>query len=384
MNRTLSAILGICLLGLFLVGMVVLISTFLEQLDPSDAGSSPTRFLMVGVLLVGSLACLLAQILLVQRIFTADKPKPTTLIRFTRVPDSPDAASFCAANSAPTKTPEGIPIERFTCGRYQIQRQLGAGGMAIVYLALDPAFDRPVAIKVLPAHLCANAANRERFRREAHAIAALEHAAAVPVYDFGEERGQPFLVMRYLPGGSLQDRLQTPLPLSASVGILRRIIPALAKAHAMGMVHRDIKPGNILFDGEENPYLGDFGLVKLLEGEVSLSQGEFFGTPTYASPEQCRGDQHIDPRTDIYSLTAMFFRMATGFVPYSGNALTVMSKHLHDPVPRLEEYCAGLPAGLQTIIDRGMAKNPGSRYVSVGALAAALDEVVPAEFLADD
>jgi serine/threonine protein kinase len=372
------ALLGLILIGSVLAGYVILMASLLEQWDPADASYPLARLLLYAILAVIGAAGVIIQIRLVRRMLMKEEGDFPTLTSPLPTPIPIPPPPMRLEKSEETPPPNRSLLKNKSFGRYRIQQQVGVGGMAIVYLALDPAFDRYVAIKVLPAHLCANSVSRERFRREAYAIAALEHTAAVPVYDFGEEQGQPYLVMRYLAGGSLQDHLQAaPLSLAATVNILRRIIPALAKAHGMGMIHRDIKPGNILFDEEENPYLTDFGLVKMLEGEESLSRSEFFGTPVYASPEQCSGDHEIDGRSDIYSLTAMLFRMITGFAPYSGSAMVVMSKHIHDPIPRVSEYCANLPAGLQAVIDRGMAKVPIERFSTVGELAAALEEIFP-------
>jgi serine/threonine protein kinase len=376
-NSWIRALLGFGAIGLLLAGYASFVSAVLANLDSRDASSPQVRVLLEGILLLGGLAGLAVQIHLIRRAF---QPEAPALDERERPREMESAASIHPPLALHTRITRPVPVPptaHLRFGRYRIQRQIGAGGMGVVYLAIDPAFGREVAIKVLPAYLCGNDGSRERFRREARAVAALEHAAAVPVYDFGEEHGQPFLVMRYLAGGSLHDRLQADgMHPAHAIPLILRIIPALAKAHALGMVHRDIKPGNILFDREENPHLSDFGLVKLWEGEESLSQGEFFGTPTYASPEQCRGDQPIDHRSDIYSLTAMLFRMLTGFAPYTGNALALMAKHVHEPVPRLDEFAPGLPANLQPIIDRGMAKAPRDRYASVREIAEALNALI--------
>jgi serine/threonine protein kinase len=263
-------------------------------------------------------------------------------------------------------------------GRYRIIENLGGGGMAVVYLAVDTAFDRRVAVKVLPSNLCAEEGNRERFRREARSIAALEHAAVVPVYDYGEENGQPYLVMRYMPGGSLKDRLsRNRLPLAPIDSILARISAALDKAHAKGMIHRDIKPANILFDLEENAYIADFGLVKLMEASSQLTQSEFFGTPAYTSPEQARGERTVDGRVDVYSLAATLFHMLAGSPPYSAaNPMALMMKHVADPIPRLADFAGGLPDAFQAVIDRGMAKAPQDRYPTAGEMARAFGTVL--------
>jgi len=256
-------------------------------------------------------------------------------------------------------------------GKYRILDKVGAGGMAVVYLGQEEVFERPVAVKVLPSHLGQDPDNRERFRREAKAIASLEHAAVVPVYDYGQDGEQLFLVMRYMQGGSLKDRLtHGRIPLPAAATIVKRIASALDKAHSMGMIHRDIKPGNILFDLEDNPYITDFGLVKMVESSVQLTHSEFFGTPAYTSPEQCQGDKEIDGRSDVYSLTAMFFHMVTGTPPYeSNNAMALLMKHVADPIPQLSAAAPDLPAALQRVIERGMAKLPADRYATAGEMA---------------
>jgi serine/threonine protein kinase len=263
-------------------------------------------------------------------------------------------------------------------GRYQILEKLGSGGMAVVYLAQDASFERQVAIKVLASNLGADPDNRERFRREAKAIALIEHTAVVPVYEYGEDGELLYLVMRYMPGGSLKDRLtRGPLTPEFAAAVTRRAASALDKAHSMGMIHRDIKPGNILFDLEENAYITDFGLVKLAEASVQLSHSEFFGTPAYTSPEQCQGEKTIDARADTYSLTAVFFHMVTGSPPYqSKNAMALLMKHISDPIPRLADTAAGLPSALQSVIDRGMAKSPSDRYASTGDMARDVERIV--------
>jgi serine/threonine protein kinase len=265
-----------------------------------------------------------------------------------------------------------------TIGRYQILDKIGSGGMSAVYLARDAVFDRQVAVKVLSTQLGEDPGHRERFRREARAIAMLEHAAVVPVHDYGEDGEQLFLVMRYMQGGSLKDRLSRGrLTLPAAAAVVRRVASALDRAHAMGMIHRDIKPGNVLFDLDDNPYITDFGLVKMVEVSVQLTHSEFFGTPAYTSPEQCRGEKTIDVRADVYSLCAMFFHMVAGSPPYqAGNAMALLMKHVSDPVPRLADFAPDLPAVLQGVIDRGMAKSPAERFASAGRMAREVDRIV--------
>lgn len=257
--------------------------------------------------------------------------------------------------------------------RYTIKQELGRGGMAIVYLAHDPRFGRDVAIKVL-SHLSEDPKARGRFEREARTIAGLEHRAIVPVYDFGEENDQLFLVMRLMPGGSLADRIgQGPIPLAETGIILDRIASALDYAHRQGIVHRDLKPGNILFDQHNAAFLADFGIAKLLEAQMTFTGSSIVGTPAYISPEQVQGDQAIDGRADIYALGAILFEMLTGKIPYDApTPYAVFMKHVNAPPPRLAEVNTNLPPHVQGVVDRAMAKNPADRFETAGKLVAAL------------
>ncbi|MBL8095726.1 MAG: SUMF1/EgtB/PvdO family nonheme iron enzyme [Anaerolineales bacterium] len=262
-------------------------------------------------------------------------------------------------------------------GRYQLQGMLGQGGMATVYRAYDPNFRRDVAIKVLPANLLSQADLRARFQREAETIAALEHPAIVPVYDFGEDSAsnQPYIVMRLMTGGSLAERLRGgPLALGETVRLYRQLAPALDQAHARGVVHRDLKPGNILFDGSGNAYVADFGLAKLTDSNTQLSATGLMGTPAYMSPEQARGDKEIGPASDIYAMGAMLFHTLSGKLPYEADTAVGMAlRHVTDPVPQLSLSRPGLPRGCDNVIATAMAKTPATRYASAGTLVSALE-----------
>src|SRR5512137_1126343 len=204
-------------------------------------------------------------------------------------------------------------------GIYQIKSEIGRGGMATVYHAYDPRFEREVALKVLPREMLHDPQFRTRFEREAKTIALLEHPAIVPVYDFGEEGGQPYFVMRYMTGGSLSDRIKKgPMSLQDAVHIFERIAPALDDAHAKGIIHRDLKPGNILFDQYGEPYVSDFGIAKLAASQTNVTGSGIVGTPAYMSPEQAQGVQ-IDGRSDIYGLGVILFEMLSGRQPYEGD-----------------------------------------------------------------
>ncbi len=265
-------------------------------------------------------------------------------------------------------------------GRYDIQRELGRGGMATVFLAFDPSFAREVAIKVLPRNLLHDPQFHARFEREARTIATLEHPSIVPVYDFGEDDDQPYLVMRYMHGGSLTDRLKgKPLSIPETVRIFNQIAAALDLAHAKGLVHRDLKPSNILFDQAGNAYVADFGIVKISDASIQYTQG-IIGTPAYMSPEQARGDEQVDRRSDIYALGTILFEMLTGKQPYqSDTPMGLALAHVTEPVPRILEQREDLPPEAEAIIDRAMAKEPDSRFSTASALADAISNMATSD-----
>jgi serine/threonine-protein kinase len=262
-------------------------------------------------------------------------------------------------------------------GRYEIKAELGRGGMATVYRAYDPRFKRDVAIKVLPHEFLHDPQFRTRFEREAETIAALEHPAIVPVHDFGEEDGQPYIVMRLMTGGSLAGRLERgPLPLGEAARIFSCLAPALDKAHAKGIIHRDLKPGNILFDADENPCISDFGIAKLIEATATFTGTGVVGTPAYISPEQARGEHSIDGRSDIYALGAIVFQMLTGKLPYEADTpMGIAIKHITEPTPHILETRPDLPRGCEDLIQKAMAKNRDERFSTASGLAEALTTV---------
>ncbi|MFZ0548062.1 MAG: serine/threonine-protein kinase [Candidatus Promineifilaceae bacterium] len=262
-------------------------------------------------------------------------------------------------------------------GRYEIEKELGRGGMAVVYLAMDPFMSREVAIKVLPRQFTFDPQFRARFQREAQVIAKLDHPAIVPVYDFGEHEEQPFIVMRYMKGGSLADRLKEngPIPVPQAAEILKRIGSALDEAHQKGIVHRDLKPGNILFDDRGDAFVADFGIVKMSEATIQYTGNAIIGTPGYMSPEQARGEEEVDGRSDIYSLGAIAYEMLTGKLPYqSDTPMGLVMKHILEPVPNLLVDRPDLPSNTATVISKAMAKEPNQRFQSCVDIASALSD----------
>jgi len=265
-------------------------------------------------------------------------------------------------------------------GRYEIKAEIGRGGMATVYHAYDPRFEREVALKVLPREMLHDPQFRTRFEREAKTIAMLEHPAIVPVYDFGEEDGQPYFVMRYMTGGSLTDRMKHgPMSIQEVAHLFEHLAPALDEAHAKGIIHRDLKPGNILFDQYGEPYISDFGIAKILDTQTNVTGSAILGTPAYMSPEQAQGEG-IDGRSDIYGLAVILFELLTGQQPYHGDTpMSVVVKHITDPIPHILQVKPDLPPAIEAVIEKAMAKDREERFSTVKALTEALDAVVRSE-----
>jgi len=264
-------------------------------------------------------------------------------------------------------------------GRYEVKAEIGRGGMATVFHAYDPRFERDVAIKVLPPAFMHDPQFRARFEREAKMIALLEHPAIVPVYDFGEQGGQPYIVMRYMSGGSLEERLKAgPLSVTETVQLISRLAPALDAAHTKGIIHRDLKPGNILFDRYGNAFLSDFGIARLTQGSAATLTGDVvLGTPAYMSPEQVQGDRELDGRSDLYSLGIILFQMLTGKVPFASDTpAKTMLMHILEPVPQLLDIKPDLPAAIAAMLGRALAKEPEARFATSAEMASALEAAV--------
>jgi len=268
-----------------------------------------------------------------------------------------------------------------TIGRYEIKDVIGRGGMATVYLAHDPNSKRDVAVKVLPRESLGDESNAlERFKNELQTIASLEHPAIVPVYDVGEDNGQPFFVMRYMAGGSLSMLIQDgKLSLRDTARIIERITVALDHAHKKGIIHRDIKPDNILFDQTDNPYISDFGVAKLTEVPGSVNpESRVVGTPGYMSPEQAY-DQNVDARTDVYALGVVIYQMLSGRTIQRFSTNTSLDKvraYIEEqPLPNILETNPAIDPEVDVIIRTAMARNKNERYPTAIDLARALNRI---------
>lgn len=243
--------------------------------------------------------------------------------------------------------------------------------MATVYFARDPSFGRYVAIKTLPSAWVHDADSRERFEREGRMIASLEHPAIVPVYDFGEDSGHPYLVMQFMKGGSLAHRLRRKIfSLEEACDLITVIASAIDKIHKEGVVHRDLKPDNILFDEDDNPYIADFGIANLSNANAGVGSMAMLGTLNYASPERLLRGNTSNFLSDIYALGVILFEMVTGEIPYPGEmTIQVIKAILSAPVPKASKINPDLPVALDSLLERALAKNPAHRYQSAAELA---------------
>jgi serine/threonine-protein kinase len=262
-------------------------------------------------------------------------------------------------------------------GGYEVSEIVGRGGTGVVLKAFDPALQRFVAVKALAAHLATNAAARRRFAREAQAAAAVVHEHVVAIHAVSETEGQPYLVMQYVAGRSLQERIdcEGPLELKEIVRIAMQAASGLAAAHAQGLVHRDVKPANILLEnGVERVKLSDFGLARAIDDASLTQSGVVSGTPQYMAPEQARGEA-LDHRADLFSLGSVMYAMCTGHSPFRAETLMGVLRRICDDRPRpVREINPDVSEWLADVIDRLLAKQPADRFQSADELAELLGQ----------
>jgi eukaryotic-like serine/threonine-protein kinase len=253
-------------------------------------------------------------------------------------------------------------------GQFRIVERIGAGGMAMVFKAYQSTLDRYVAVKVLPAYNARDPVFVKRFEQEARAVAKLAHPNIVQIHDFGSEGDITYIVMEYVDGGTLKDRLKQALPVAEAADFIIQAAEGLDCAHRNGLVHRDVKPANMLLRKDGHLLLSDFGIAKILERTTSLTRvGAGIGTPQYMSPEQSMG-QAVDRRSDIYSLGIVFFHCLTGRVPFQADSpITVTVKQVNEPLPVDRLATAGVPAPIIQVVQQMTAKSPSERYQSADA-----------------
>jgi tRNA A-37 threonylcarbamoyl transferase component Bud32/tetratricopeptide (TPR) repeat protein len=253
-------------------------------------------------------------------------------------------------------------------GPYRILEQLGQGGMATVFKAYHAALDRFVAIKVLHPAFLADPNFQARFQREAKVVARLDHPSIVPIYDFADHGGRPYLVMKFIEGETLKARLaRAPLARGEGLRIVESAGGALAYAHTRGVLHRDIKPSNILLAPDGAIYLADFGLARMAQaGESTLSNDMMLGTPQYISPEQARGERNLDAGTDIYSFGVVLYEMVVGRVPFSADTpFSIIHDHIYKPLPLPRRINPRVPEGVERVLLKALAKERADRFASV-------------------
>jgi serine/threonine protein kinase len=258
---------------------------------------------------------------------------------------------------------------------YTLLESIGYGGMAVVYRARQESLDRTVAVKVLSENLAASPEFMERFRREARTAARLRHPNVITVYDFGEdERGVPYLVLEYIEGPTLADLMDAGLDDDRVADLLDEIAAGLDYAHARGVVHRDVKPGNVLTTLDGRVILADFGLAWLLEGAQLTMTGGMIGTPEYMSPEQAAG-LPFDQRADVYALGIVLYEMLVGERPFDAQTpIGILLQRLQEPAPSVLLARPELPLAVGAVLDKALVRDPNERYASAGELAAAFRE----------
>src|SRR6478672_880186 len=270
-----------------------------------------------------------------------------------------------------------------TClsGRYRLDVQIGTGGMSTVYRAFDTTLERVVAVKLMHREIASDSDQLERFRREARAVAQFSHPHIVGVIDAGEDDGRPYIVFEYVEGETLKDRIRRcgELPVDESLAYAIEITRALGSAHAHAIVHRDVKPQNVLLDPEGSAKVTDFGIARSLRDDGLTADGRVLGTTDYVSPEQALGHD-VDGQSDIYSLGVVLFEMLTGDVPFHGeNQIAVAMKHVREDLPDIQAIRPEVSATTAAVLDHMTDKDLEHRYPDVPALVADLEDALALE-----
>ena len=268
-------------------------------------------------------------------------------------------------------------VGELIAGRYELEKLVGSGGMSNVFRAHDRLLERTVALKILHEQYTRDDDYVERFRREARAVAGLAHPNIVTVIDRGEQDGRQFIVFEYVDGQNLKDLTRNgPLEVREAIGLTLQVARALSFAHDRGLVHRDVKPQNVLLNEDGQAKVTDFGIARSLDVQGVTQTGTVLGTSDYIAPEQARG-QRVDPKTDIYSLGAVLFELLVGEVPFAGdNFVAVAMRHVNEPAPSVLERRPDCPARLDLAIRRAMAKDPDDRFESMDDFIAELEACV--------
>jgi eukaryotic-like serine/threonine-protein kinase len=268
-----------------------------------------------------------------------------------------------------------VVVGETMAGRYELQELVGTGGMSSVYKAHDTLLERNVALKILHDHYTTDDDFVERFKREARAVARLSHPNIVTVIDRGQDGGKQFIVFEYIDGENLKERLVRSgrLPVRDALELALQVARALAFAHEHGLVHRDVKPQNVLLNGDGRAKVTDFGIARSLDVDGVTQTGTVLGTSNYIAPEQASGGR-VDQQTDVYSLGVVLYELLAGEVPFPGeNFVTVALKHVNEPPPSLLDVRRDVPLRVANAVERALAKDPARRFDSMGAFAAELE-----------
>jgi hypothetical protein len=280
-----------------------------------------------------------------------------------------------------TAQPSSSMIGTVLSGRYRLEAKLGSGGMSTVYLARDGTLDRAVAVKVMHREMSEQEDQLQRFRQEARAVAKLSHPNVVSVIDAGEDGGHPYIVFEYVKGETLKQRIKREgaLDVQDAIAYAIEVARGLGVAHARNMVHRDIKPQNVLIDEDGRAKLTDFGISRQLEQDGVTATGRVLGTTDYVAPEQAMG-KPVDPRSDVYSLGVVLYEMLVGQVPFSADSqVGVAMKHVNEEVPDVQRRRPEVSAAVALVVERATAKDPAERYQRVGEMVDDLETALEVE-----